>query len=172
MINENFKTNHDLIEAVVRAGRWFRADEDHFLPVLPEQLLPLRATGCYIPVIEVVPNPDHHIDGEYCKWAFAEPVEVHQFLYANAKVVSVYATSHGGGGPEEGGWTWIRCDLVAVFEIPESPEWDELAEGATDAATKWIEDHGANRPGAAFTAYATAERIVGFDQTVGGQHYA
>jgi hypothetical protein len=172
MINENIKTNHDLIEIVVRAGRWFRADSpDRYLPVLPEQILPLQEDGKWGPVIEVVSNPDHVHVGEYCKWAFAEPVEPHQFLYAQAKVVSVYVTSHGGGGPEEGGWSWTRSDLVAVFEIPDGPYWDVCASEANDDANKWIEEH-PHRNNPDFEAYATEERLVGYRQTIGGQHYA
>jgi len=171
-------TNHDLIETVVRAGLWFRfrSDRENFLPVWPEQILPLRADGPWGPVVEVVDNPDHHIDGEYCKWVFAEPVDVHRFLHSDAKVVSVYVTSHGGGGPEEGGWSWDRHDLVAVFEIPDGPYWDVCAEIAQDAiardaADKWIEDH-PERNDPDFTAYATEERIIGHEQTIGGRHYA
>ena len=167
-----FMTNHDLIEGVVRAGLWFRRNVGgNFLPVLPEQILPLRADGPWAPVIEVVGNPDHHIDGEYCKWVFAELPEVHQFIYGKAKVVSVYATSSGGGGPEEGGWSWNRHDLVAVFEIPDGPYWDECADEARVAAGKWIEDH-PERNNPDFWDYATEERIVGYGQTVGGRHYA
>lgn len=167
MINENFKTNHDLIEIVVRAGRWFRAVGDRvgdFEPVAGD-VVDLLSDGR---LLEVVSNPDAAIDGVYNKWAFVEAPEPFRFEYQQPIVVSVYATSHGGGGPEEGGWSWDRHDLVAVFEIPSGPSWEKCHDDAERAAYKWVED--APLYDAVF--HTPAERLVGFGQTVGGQHYA
>ena len=180
MINENFKTNYDLAGAVVRAGRWFRSaptgresveDSMGFEPVPAEmgaRVLARRSDGH---ALEVVPNPDDALDGHYNKWAFVEAPEPFRFEYQQPIVVSVYATSHGGGGPEEGGWSWDRHDLVAVFEIPSGPSWEKCHDDAEDAANDWIvEFEGVDAIGD--NLYTNTERLVGFDQTVGGQHYA
>ena len=180
MINENFNTNYDLAGAVVRAGRWFRSaptgresveDSMGFEPVPAEmgaRVLARRSDGH---ALEVVPNPDDALDGHYNKWAFVEAPEPFRFEYQQPIVVSVYATSHGGGGPEEGGWSWDRHDLVAVFEIPSGPSWEKCHDDAEDAANDWIvEFEGVDAIGD--NLYTNTERLVGFDQTVGGQHYA
>ena len=173
MINENFKTNYDLAGAVVRAGRWFRAVGDmvgNFEPVPAEmgaRVLARRSDGH---MLEVVPNPDDALDGHYNKWAFVEAPEPFRFEYQQPIVVSVYATSHGGGGPEEGGWSWDRHDLVAVFEIPSGPSWEKCHDDAEEAANDWIADCVDDAVGD--NLYTNTERLVGFDQTVGGQHYA
>jgi hypothetical protein len=123
MINENFKTNYDLAEAVVRAGNWFRAVGDmvgDFEPVAGV-VVDLLSDGR---LLEVVSNPDAAIDGVYNKWAFVE--------------------------------------------VPSGPSWEKCHDDAERAAHKWVED--APLYDAVF--HTPAERLVGFGQTVGGQHYA
>ena len=155
--------NHELIEAVVEAGLWFRADGENFLPVLPDQILPLQADTPWARKIEAADNHDHHIDGEYRKWVFhhARPVEVHELAYPGQPVVvSVYISTIGGGGPEEGGWTWYRNDLKACFEIPPWPGGEAAALSV------------ANREFRSWTrTMVIPERIIGYANTVGGQHY-
>ena len=167
MINENFKTNYDLAGAVVRAGRWFRAvgNEEYGFEPVPAEM----GAGCTFGLmLEGVPNPDDALDGHYNKWAFVEAPEPFRFEYQQPIVVSVYATSHGGGDTAEGGWSWDRHDLVAVFEIPSGPSWEKCHADAENAANDWISAGVRAR----HDLYTNTERLVGFDQTVGGQHYA
>ena len=168
MINVNVKTNYVLAEAVVKAGNWFQYSVEDI------EFVPLSKGGFWGEVLaqrrdwlnlEVVPNEAEHIDGHYNKWAFRNDIEPFEYERARAGVVSVYAISYGGGGPEEGGWSWDRFDLVAVFEATDSDEW--ALSHAQSTAQSWVD---ARPDDERYAVYA--ERQVGYHQTVGGQHYA